>query len=265
MKHPSLLFISLCLLAGCSSVPPCETPRDIQPVVSQLNLSMLDNVPIANQQREERALRLFEAVGCDHLERQFVSERFGYNLICEINGRLESHILVGAHHDKYGVSNGIADNWTGVVSVVSLAHFFSLNSPKHTMRFVLFAGEEKNLQGARFCVEQAVPPAKMINLDTLGTAPLKVDSKSARDLQCIARGAAASQGMTLQEAYLRDITGDWQPFRRKDIPVLAFHALNEALLVSLHGPADNRELVDDDLLQEAYVTILNTVIEIDRL
>ncbi|MBL6688788.1 MAG: hypothetical protein ISP91_00185 [Pseudomonadales bacterium] len=105
----------------------------------------------------------------------------------------------------------------------------------------------------------------MINLDTLGTAPLKVESKSAPGLQCIARGAATSLGVSLQETYLRDITGDWQPFRENGANVLAFHALNEALLVSLHGPADNRELVDEELLQEAYVTILNAIIEIDRL
>ena len=105
----------------------------------------------------------------------------------------------------------------------------------------------------------------MINLDTLGTAPLKVESKSAPGLKCIARGAATSLGVSLQETYLRDITGDWQPFRENGANVLAFHALNEALLVSLHGPADNRELVDEELLQEAYVTILNAIIEIDRL
>jgi Iap family predicted aminopeptidase len=101
---------------------------------------MLDDVPFANRQREARALRLLEAVGCDRLERQFVSEQYGHNLICEINGQRESPILVGAHHDKYGVSNGIADNWTGVASVVSLAHYFMLNNPGHTMRFVLFSG-----------------------------------------------------------------------------------------------------------------------------
>jgi len=143
---------------------------------------LLDNVPYANRQREERALRLLEAVGCDRFEQQFVSERFGHNLICEISGKRTDQILVAAHHDKYGVSNGIADNWTGVISVVSLAQFFRLNPPNHTMRFVLFAGEEKDLRGARMYVEKEKLTVSMVNLDTLGTAPLKMDSKSAARL-----------------------------------------------------------------------------------
>ncbi len=212
---------------------------------------------MANSEREDLAWRYLNQLGCDTLDKQFVSQRFGNNLICDIRGKSEGQILIGAHHDKHGVSQGIADNWSGVVVALSLARYFKANPPNHTIRMVLFAGEEKDMVGARQFVKQTPLPDYMVNLDTLGTAPLKLDRNSSAELRCLAP-------QEVGEIYLRDITGDWLPFRNAGVPVLAFHALNETLLQKLHGPRDTRSLVDDQALQLAYEQIIQTLVQLDR-
>ncbi|MBO6655853.1 MAG: M28 family peptidase [Pseudomonadales bacterium] len=223
---------------------------------SALDLTPLNQVPMANSEREDLAWRYLSELGCDKLDKQFVSQRFGNNLVCDIRGKSEKQILIGAHHDKFGVSHGIADNWSGVVVTLSLVNYFKTNPPNHTIRLVLFTGEEKGLVGSRHFVAHSPLPDYMVNLDTLGTAPLKLDRNSSGELRCLVPSG-------IPEVHLRDITGDWLPFRNAGVPVLAFHALNAELLQKLHTPRDSRSLINDDELKQSYEQILRTVVRLD--
>ncbi len=247
-----------------SHEPVCNQLPDKPAASGTYDFSLLDDVPFSNSGREAAAWELLRSAGCESMERQFVGERFGNNLVCELAGETESQLLIGAHYDRHGVSSGVADNWTGVAAVIAMVRYFRVTPTAHTMRFVLFAGEEKDLRGSRLYVEQSDLPMAMINLDTLGIDTLKLDVNSQPELQCIAQAVSSSLGSELTVSYIRDITGDWQPFRSSGVPVLAFHALNKDLLKRLHGPADRRELINDKLLSEAYDVILNTVVELDR-
>ncbi len=91
-------------------------------------------------------------------------------------------IVIGAHHDHVGayagpgdtIFNGADDNASGVSGVLELAQAFATRetSPRRTLVFATFTGEEKGLLGSRALVEQGTLPLDklvfMLNLDMIG-------------------------------------------------------------------------------------------------
>ena len=80
------------------------------------------------------------------------------NVIAEIPGREPSSevVIVGAHLDSWQAGTGAQDNGTGVASVLETARvIMAINQPpRHTIRFVLFGGEEQGLLGSTAYVRQ---------------------------------------------------------------------------------------------------------------
>lgn len=123
-----------------------------------------------------------------HLRNTAVIRGTSYNVVGLLEGsdaKLKSEtILITAHHDHDGMSgseiwHGADDNGSGSVGVVALAHAFAANAqaktgraPKRSILFVIFAAEERGLQGAFYLAAHPLRPLEttraLINFDMIG-------------------------------------------------------------------------------------------------
>jgi hypothetical protein len=75
-----------------------------------------------------------------------------YNVIADLPGRdpKAGYVMAGAHLDSWVAGDGAADNGAGSAVVIEAARILSRISvtPKRTIRFALWAGEEQSLYGS---------------------------------------------------------------------------------------------------------------------
>ena len=80
-----------------------------------------------------------------------------YNTVAEIRGseKPDEVVILGAHLDSWDLGTGSTDNGTGSMVVLEAARALKKLglSPKRTIRFVLFTGEEQGMNGSRAYVE----------------------------------------------------------------------------------------------------------------
>ncbi|MDX1283599.1 MAG: M20/M25/M40 family metallo-hydrolase, partial [Draconibacterium sp.] len=117
-----------------------------------------------------------------YTRRTEINER---NVIGVLNGtetENPKYIVISAHYDHIGIRsgqpdsicNGADDNATGISAMLSVAKYFSDNSlsPKHSIVFASFSGEENGLRGSRhFCNNLSVDTSSIIlniNFEMLG-------------------------------------------------------------------------------------------------
>jgi hypothetical protein len=88
------------------------------------------------------------------------ADTIAYNVIGELKGTInaDEFITVGAHLDSWDVGEGAHDDGAGVVQTMEVLRIFkAMNyTPKHTIRFVLFANEENGLRGGNKYAEEAM-------------------------------------------------------------------------------------------------------------
>ncbi len=76
-----------------------------------------------------------------------------YNTVGEIPGKEKPQecVILGAHLDSWDLGQGATDNGTGSMVVLEAARILSKCgvTPRRTIRFVLFTGEEQGLYGSR--------------------------------------------------------------------------------------------------------------------
>ena len=89
----------------------------------------------------------------------FLPDTVGHNVIGELTGSQfpDQVITVGGHLDSWDVAEGAHDDGTGCVQTIEILKTFkSLHyTPKHTIRFVLFANEENGSRGGDKYTEEA--------------------------------------------------------------------------------------------------------------
>jgi aminopeptidase YwaD len=91
----------------------------------------------------------------------------------------DSFIVFTAHYDHLGGMGkktffpGANDNGAGVSGLLDLIKYYKQHSPKYSILFIFFAGEEAGLLGSRYLTETAPIDMKRIkflfNLDLIGT------------------------------------------------------------------------------------------------
>jgi Zn-dependent M28 family amino/carboxypeptidase len=258
------------MLSACASTdaPDCAVEITAGWSVPDLPLRYLHQAPRKAADRERRVYEYFESAGCPVIDRQPIPRRRSSNIICEIPGSMDAVLVIGAHFDKLGPGRGIADNWTGITALASIAEHYANNPPRHTMRLIAFGLEEADMRGAEFYVKEIrhgrqARPALMVNIDTLGVDDLHVDVRSSADLQCQSMAVAQSLNLPLSPVRIEESYGDWQPFQRAGIPVLQFHSLNRQALTLLHTYRDNESLVDRQKMRDAFAVIAATISVLD--
>ena len=81
-----------------------------------------------------------------------------YNVLADLPGRNSKagYVMAGAHLDSWVAADGAADNGAGSAVVMEAARILAglRVTPKRTIRFVLWAGEEQGLLGSAAYIEQ---------------------------------------------------------------------------------------------------------------
>jgi Iap family predicted aminopeptidase len=232
----------------------------------------LRSYTVKNATREPAIKALFEEAGCQgELTEQTVKSTKAPNLICTLNGASDSTIVVGAHFDLVERGNGVVDNWSGASLLPSLYQGLAKSSPKHTLVFVAFTGEESGLLGSRSYLKQlgtAKSQVKaMVNMDTLGLGETKVwMSHSDRNLAIWLAAMAKQMNIPLGAIDVEKVgTSDSEPFREKNIPAITIHSLTQDTLHILHSPSDTIEAVRLGDYYQSYRLLAGYLAAIDSI
>ena len=90
---------------------------------------------------------------------QMLADTIGHNVIGEIRGTEfpDEIITIGGHLDSWDPAEGASDDGTGMVQSIEILRAFNAlgYKPRHTIRIVLFANEEKGGRGAEKYAEEA--------------------------------------------------------------------------------------------------------------
>lgn len=171
-------------------------------------------------------------------------------------------VILSAHHDHDGFTNGGAEIWhgaddngSGTVGVVELARAFTANPtrPKRSILFVVFAAEERGLLGAYHMAAHPLRPLAatraMINFDMIGrneapsdqtTGLIEIPADTTNrlnliggpyspDLRRVVVAANRRIGLDLDDRFDHEhalnvfFRSDQFPFVLKDIPALWFN------------------------------------------
>ena len=91
---------------------------------------------------------------------KYLPDATTYNVIGELKGttNVDEYITIGGHLDSWDVGEGANDDGAGVVQTMEILRVLKAMhyTPKHTIRFVLFANEENGLNGGKKYAEEAV-------------------------------------------------------------------------------------------------------------
>jgi len=104
----------------------------------------------------------------------FDSNNYGKNIEAILPGLSDEVYTISAHYDTWHNSPGADDDSAGVAAVLTAAYVLRQYSFNHTIRFVLFSGEEQGLYGSCFYAQDAYYDCDNIianiNLDMMGYA-----------------------------------------------------------------------------------------------
>ena len=104
---------------------------------------------------------------------RFLPGRLERNVIADLPGRGEQHVVVGAHYDSVWHGPGAIDNASGVEGVRRIGEALAGRDLERGVRLVAFAAEEIKLTGSRYYTDEAKlrgeldQVAGMVNLDCI--------------------------------------------------------------------------------------------------
>ncbi len=104
---------------------------------------------------------------------RFLPGRLERNVIADIPGRSDGHVVVGAHYDSVWHGPGAIDNASGVEGVRRIGEALAQRDLERGVRLVAFAAEEIKLTGSHYYVDEAQlrgeldRAAGMVNLDCI--------------------------------------------------------------------------------------------------
>ena len=194
----------------------------------------------------------------------------GHNVGAVLPGQgplADQWIVVGAHHDHLGrglfgsrggqgqIHEGADDNASGTAAVLLAAelvaqHFADDSSPRRSIAFVTFSGEESGLNGSRFFAENPPMPlesiALMINMDMVGRVSegaITVNGVGTGDaLQELVNGAMTTTDLEVRVPNGLTSRSDHAEFYRRGVPVLF---ITEAIFPDeYHTPDDESWMIE---------------------
>ena len=188
---------------------------------------------------------------------RFVPGRRERNVIADIAGAADNHVVVSAHYDSVFLGPGAIDNASGVEGVRRVGEALAGRDLARGVRLVAFAAEEIKLAGSRFYVDEAKlrgeldQVAGVVNLDCIAHGDTLQILASPDAL--LGRGVEAARSLGLLDRY-ELVTGpatggvDSHWFADAGVPAVT---LLHFPYDEYHLPADTPELVDDRMLDDA--------------
>jgi carboxypeptidase Q len=226
----------------------------------------LANIPTGNLGEEDTLLlkRLLEKgpVEIEFSFRNRIREHVKVdNVVAEIPGResdgesvLGQYVLIGGHLDSWHPGTGAQDNGTGAATVLAVAQAVKASglTPRRTMRFILFGGEEEGLIGSlRYAHAHAGDAAKCAGVfvtDT-GAEPPKGWYIFGRKDEAEALGALKPYLASLGAAETTDegrftFQTDEAPFLVEGVPSFVLWTPVDKYFLLHHKPSDTFDKVN---------------------
>lgn len=162
-----------------------------------------------------------------------------YNVVTTLPGKDPYQVLLTAHYDDISeqpanYAPGADDNASGVAGVLEAARIMTEKDWQHTLRFVLFSGEELGLLGSRYYVRQSYKDGDSIigvlNMDMIaydGNEDRSLDihcspwMKSSQDMGILLENLIEIYGLDIEpDKHIQDATdrSDHYPFWLYGIP-----------------------------------------------
>ena len=217
-------------------------------------------VSIADSARLEEGMRVRVKIGG-----RFLPGRRERNVIADIPGRGDGHVIVSAHYDSVWRGPGAIDNATGVEGVRRVGEAFLGRELQHGVRLVGFAAEEIKLTGSRYYVDEANLREELddvigvVNLDCIGRGE-KLEILASPDA-LLGRAVEAARSLGLLERYELETgpgTGgvDSHWFAEKKVPAASIlHFPYD----EYHLPSESPSLVDERLMDDAVALAIALV------
>ena len=170
----------------------------------------------------------------------------------------DERIVVGGHLDSWDLATGAIDNGIGSFSVLDIARAFKANglTPKRTVQFVMFMGEEQGLLGSRHMVDQEIKNGTiesikyMMNLDMSGN-PIGINAGGKLDSPDFftTLGAEIQKVDTIFKNRFSNRSGlhsDHQPFMLEGVPIVGVISnLDRSIYGCYHSDCDDFNLVNE--------------------
>lgn len=183
------------------------------------------------------------------------------NVIATLKGSElpDERIIVGGHLDSWDLATGAIDNGIGSFAILDMARAFKANklTPKRTIQFVMFMGEEQGLLGSRHMVDKASKDGSienvkyMMNCDMTGN-PVGINAGGQLEDTTFFKslGAEVQKIDTLFKNSFSNRSGlhsDHQPFMLEGVPVLSMHSnLDRSIYRCYHSDCDDFNLVNEE-------------------
>ena len=217
-------------------------------------------VSIADSARLEDGMHVRLKVGG-----RFVPGRHERNVIADIPGEADGHVIVSAHYDSVWRGPGAIDNATGVEGVRRVGEAFVGRALARGVRLVAFTAEEIKLVGSRYYVDEAVVRGELeavkgvVNLDCIGRGE-KLQLLASPDA-LLGRAVEAARHLGLLERYELETgpgTGgvDSHWFADRKVPAISIlHFPYD----EYHLPSEAPALVDPQLMDDAVALAIALV------
>ena len=205
-----------------------------------------------------------------NVENRFLESYESSNVIAKVSGeRHDSCFVFTAHYDHLGNLGrrlyfpGANDNASGTAAIITLAEFYAHNKPEFDMYFVAFSGEDTNLRGSTYFVNNPVVPLESIkylfNLDMIGdNNPVQYCETSDEG----AAGFARMEAINAAKGYFKGFdhgelaaNSDHYPFAQKGVPCIFFENESGDAFPYYHTWQDNVKTMKLD----TYMPLMNLI------
>ena len=178
-----------------------------------------------------------------------------HNVVLDLPGETEQHIVLTAHYDSTSLSQGAYDNMSGSVGLLGIAEYFKDHPHRYGLRFVWCGSEERGLLGAKAYVEQHKDELKdvvlNINLDMIGCIMGKFIACCTTEEALVQylgyMGDELGFGVKpYQDVYSSDST----PFADNGVPALSFARIAPPPTGTIHNSYDTMALMSGRQMEE---------------
>jgi glutaminyl-peptide cyclotransferase len=197
------------------------------------------------------------------------------NVVGTVRGREPGYIVVGAHYDTKDIPEfvGANDGASGTAIVTQLAR--TIRRPRHTIRFVLFDGEEsprgtpdadfeeEGLRGSKVAAREFRAARAMVLLDFVGDRQLRIPREGFSRPGLWRRLRAAAERVGAGRVFPPETSGsvldDHLPFLRVGVPAIDLIDFN---FPCFHRPCDDLSAVSErsvDAVGETVYEMLRTL------
>ena len=217
-------------------------------------------VSIADSARLEDGMRVRLRVGG-----RFVPGRRERNVIADIPGKDDGHVVVSAHYDSVWRGPGAIDNASGVEGVRRVGEQLVGRELGRGVRLVAFAAEEIKLTGSRYYVDEATLRGELdevkgvVNLDCIGRGD-QLNILASPDA-LLGRAVEAARSLGLLDRYelttgpaTGGVDSHWFAERKVPAATLLHFPYDE-----YHLPSESPALVDERLMDDAVALALALV------